>query len=114
MNLRQFYKNQIKATAQAIKVVKPAFRKLQSLNSKNLSDSSEALDLQKVLNDHMFLGSLRDKSRYLNLAYAVIRNKDLSKVETNPKSAHSESWLKKVMEQMETEFNSQKVEVSHE
>lgn len=118
MKIQHFYKNQIKTIGAQIKLVKPASRKLQSLWSRNLSESPEAEALRKIIYAHPSVESLRHQARYLNLAYALIREKDISKVETNPRTPHDPQVLQKIMDQMAKDFkiqvNAEVVEVANE
>ena len=112
MNLKTFYKNNIKSIAAQLKEVKPAFRRMQSLNSKGLGLELECTELSKKLL-YVNIPALKTQARYLNLAYAVIRGKDLSKVETNPRIPHDEKVLAKLIEKMGQDFNAQNKETSN-
>lgn len=103
MNLRQYYKQQIKKVSAELKTLKPAFRRLQSLNSKGEGLSEVAQNYRSQLKN-VNLDALKHQARYLNLAYALVRGKDIAKVETNPRVAHNPEMLLKFMAEMEKQF----------
>lgn len=115
MNLRKFYKQNIKEIAATLKMAKPAFRKLQSLNSRGEGLGAEACEIREKLK-YIDIGSLQYQARYYNLAYALVRGKDISKVETNPRIPHDPEMLTKFMSAREVEFKEflAKAEVAHE
>lgn len=112
--MKQFYKSQIKEVAATLKFAKPASRKLESLWARKLSETTEYKDLSSKVNN-INIHALQRKARLLNLTYALIRGKDISKVETNPKVPVEMKELEAFMQKMEQTFHaSQKEEVVHE
>lgn len=112
--MKQFYKTQIKEVAATLKFAKPASRKLESLWARQLSESAEYQELYpKVV--PINISALQRRARLLNLTYALIRGRDISKVETNPKTPVEMKELEIFITKMELDFKaSQKVEASHE
>lgn len=110
MTLTKLYKQKIKTLSANLKLAKPASRKLQSCWSKGLADSPEADAARQVLYSFNSIHSMKTEVRYLLLAYAVIRGKDLSKVETNPREAHNPEQLQKTIHKIELEFAALTVE----
>lgn len=105
MNLKLFYKNEIKTIAANLKVAKPAARKLESLCARGLKDSDEAKALSETIRSLPYIGAMKIEARYLNLAYSVIRGKDISKVELNPKTPHDPAILQKYLDRMQVLFD---------
>lgn len=98
--LKQLYKNQIKKNAQILKELNPLSRKIQSLNSKRLWQSEEyvkSIERFKELNSGLSRLDRRHETRYLLLAYATIRNKDLTKVEKNYPQGVDLNYLSRLM-----------------
>jgi len=95
-NLKLFYKNQVKTISQIIKDQKKQLIATQKEESKGKSVTPPAWKLQ------MDRRPLREKARYLFMAYALVRGRDLSTVERNP-DAHDSEKLKALMEKMEQE-----------
>lgn len=110
MNLRKFYKQEIKKIASQLKILKPAGRKLSSLYAKGICCTIECGELEKICQNLPPEYILSSRSRYLNLAYAIIRNKDLSKVEKNNKEGnqYNPETLDKLLKEMEKSFLNQK------
>lgn len=80
MKLKDYYKQEIKQISAKLKIMKPKLRRQQSLNDRHLAQSDEGLDLYSELKNFNLQREKRI-ARLLNLAYAVIRNKPLEKVE---------------------------------
>ncbi len=108
-NLKTFYKEEIKKLALNLKQAKPKTRKLQSLYSKGLSDSEEGKALAKFLYPLPSIFQMKHEVRYLYLAYAIVRGKDISKVESNPKNPHDAKTLAYTLEKMEKIFKEKEV-----
>lgn len=112
--MKHFYKTQIKEVAATLKFAKPASRKCQSLWARGLGESAEYTELAPKLYK-INIPVLQRRARLLNLAYALVRGKDMSKVETNPKVPVDMKEIEAFMTKMEQEFlASPKEEVVHE
>ena len=108
-NLKLFYKEEIKKLALNLKEGKPKSRKLESLSAKGLGDSEEAKALAAFLYPLPSIYQMKHQARYLYLAYATIRGKDLSLVESNPKTPHDPKTLAYIMEKMDKSFKEKEV-----
>ena len=112
--MKQFYKTQIKLVAETLKFAKPASRKLRSLWDRGLTESEEYKSLYPQVPGN--IPALQRRARLLNLAYALVRGKDISKVETNPKVPVEMKEIENFMAKMELEFQATQKEavVAHE
>lgn len=113
-NLKQLYKKEIKKNSALLKELNPLSRKLESLSSKRQWDTPEYIKLSErrkelTFNHHHWY--IKKETRHLLLGYAMIRNKDLLKVEKNYPNGVDLVFLEKLMKKMlESELITQEVE----
>lgn len=106
MNIVFFYKQNLKHLASCYRFAKYSHRRLHRLSSKK-ENSLYELELKAMQENWAQLPEyLRHiEIRYLYLAYASIRGKDLNKVEVNPRVPHNSEILTKVINKMDEVFS---------